>query len=118
MTHATAPEPADDFGSRIPYVVPASLDELTGPASGVVELPVQLDWAPDTRYDLDDPDSRRSCYVKVLSEASTREELARYVDKDLLVETWPRLTLPRHCVRLWHDTFPELAALGSGNAWR
>lgn len=110
--------PAESFGSRIPYVVPDSLDELTGPATGVIELPVHIDWGPDPRYDLNDPDSRRSCYVHVLSEAATRDELVRYLNKDLLLDLWPRLTLPRYCVRLWHRTFPELAALGSGNAWR
>ncbi len=111
-------QPGDLYDSRIPYVVPASLDQLTGPNSGTVELPVHIDWGPERTYDLDDPDSRLSMYIRVISEASTVDELARYLNKALLIELWPQLRLPRHCVRLWHSTFPQLAALGSGNAWR
>ena len=27
-----------------PYTVPETLEELTGPTTGVVELPLRLDW--------------------------------------------------------------------------
>ena len=37
-----------------PYVVPDSLGELTGPASGVVELPTHLAWSGLRVYDLGD----------------------------------------------------------------
>lgn len=29
-----------------PFCVPASLDEFTGPSTGLVHLPVRLSWAP------------------------------------------------------------------------
>jgi hypothetical protein len=106
------------FEARIPCPVPDSLDELTGLVTGVVDLPVHLDWGPDPSYDLADPDRRLALYVAVISEAGSVAELARYLNHELLVELWPRLRLPRHCVRRWHDAFPELAALGSENAWR
>lgn len=37
-----------------PYVTPDRLEELTGPAGGVVELPAHLDWSGQRIYDLDD----------------------------------------------------------------
>lgn len=110
--------PVEPFGARVPYLVPESLDELSGPIAGVVELPVHLDWGPDPRYDLADPDSRLALYSAVISEAGSTADLARYLSKGLLVDLWPRLRLPKHCVRRWHQAFPELEALESGNAWR
>jgi hypothetical protein len=37
-----------------PYVVPDTLGELTGPASGVVELSTHLAWSGLRAYDLGD----------------------------------------------------------------
>jgi hypothetical protein len=31
---------------------------------------------------------------------------------------WPRLRLPRYCVRRWRGQFPQLAVLGSGGVWQ
>jgi hypothetical protein len=45
-----------------PYTVPDSLEELTGPTSGVVELPQRLDWSEQGRYDLSDPRQRNLMY--------------------------------------------------------
>lgn len=40
---------------------PARLDDLTGPTSGTVELPVTIDWGPRRSYDLgEDADRSRS----------------------------------------------------------
>jgi hypothetical protein len=111
-------QPGDSHASRIPYVVPESLDLLTGPRSGIVELPIPIDWSPKHSYDLGDPDDRVSMYTTVISEASTVAELSRFLNKDLLIELWPQLRLPRYCVRRWHTAFPQLAALGSGGVWQ
>lgn len=48
-----------------PYTVPDSLEELTGPTSGVVELPQRLDWPEQGRYDLSDPRQRNLMYERV-----------------------------------------------------
>lgn len=110
--------PGDLHESRIPYVVPQSLDQLTGPRSGVVELGVPIAWSPQRNYDLGNPDDRVTLYTTVLSEASTVEDLSRFLNKELLLELWPQLRLPRYCVRKWHTAFPELAALGAGGGWQ
>jgi hypothetical protein len=54
----------------------------------------------------------------VISEASTVDDLSRFLNKDLLIELWPQLRLPRYCVPKWHEAFPQLAALGSGGIWQ
>ncbi|WP_132194456.1 MULTISPECIES: hypothetical protein [Kribbella] len=111
-------KPGDLHESRIPYVVPESLDQLTGPRTGIVELGVPINWSPKHTFDLADHDDQVSLYTTVISEASTLEDLSRFLNKDLLIELWPQLRLPRYCVRRWHDQFPQLAALGSGGVWQ
>jgi hypothetical protein len=111
-------QPGDLHATRIPYVVPDSLDQLTGPSSGVVELPIPIDWSPRRSYDLGDPDDRISLYTTVISEAATVDDLARFLNKDLLIALWPQLRLPRYCVRRWHTAFPQLAAIGVGGVWQ
>lgn len=118
MNEERRTQPGDTYASRIPYVVPQSLDQLTGPRTGTVEVGVPIDWSPPRSYDLADFDDRVSLYTTVLSEASTVEDLSRFLNKDLLIELWPQLRLPRYCVRRWHTAFPELAALGAGGVWQ
>lgn len=98
-------------GDTIPYVVPDSLDDLQGPTSGVVELPQAIDPLTGTRYNLDNLDEQVSMYSRVISEASRTDELARYLNRDVLVQLWPSLTLSRFCVRKWNARFSELAAV-------
>ena len=38
--------------------LPPALDQLAGPADGVVELPLDLAWSGDRRFDLADPVQR------------------------------------------------------------
>lgn len=99
-------------GATIPYVVPDSLDDLKGPASGVVSLPPELRPTPANRYDLDVLGSAISFYAHVISEARRVEDLTRYLNRDLLLQVWPYLVLPRYCFPKWHARFPELAAAG------
>ena len=109
-------QPGDSYASRIPYVVPDSLDELTGPTTGVIELPRGIE-PTGRRYDLDDPSSRVSLYVRVISDATTAEDLD--ISQPGHVRwLWPQLHLPRYCVRRWHERFPELAAIGAGGPWQ
>jgi hypothetical protein len=118
MNEERRTQPGDLHASRIPYVVPESLDQLTGPRTGIVELPVPIDWSPRPTYDLADPDDRVSMYTRVISDASTLADLSRFLNKDLLIEVWPQLRLPRYCVRRWHSRFPELAAIGTAGPWQ
>ena len=111
-------QPGDLHASRIPYFVPESLDQLAGPRTGIVEVGVPINWSAKRTFDLADHDDLVSLYTMVISEASTLADLSRLLNKDLLIELWPRLRLPRYCVRRWHGQFPQLAVLGSGGVWQ
>ena len=50
-------------------MVADSLDELSGPVCGVVELPLHLDWSEQRRYTLDDVRELSVMYERVLREA-------------------------------------------------
>ncbi len=51
-----------------PYTVPETLEELAGPAAGVV-LPTVLDWTLKRVYDLSDDVDLRRLYETVIREA-------------------------------------------------
>lgn len=95
-----------------PYEIVDSLDELEGPAAGTVALPVDVYWSGlrDT-FDVGDARQRRVVYQAALSNGR-REQIAEFVNRDLLVQTWPLLALDARVVELWAGRFPELAALG------
>ena len=92
-----------------PYPVPpARLDDLTGPTSGTVELPVTIDWGPGRSYDVGQDADRRVVYERVLREAASTGELCRYVNGQALLDVWGRLWLPRRVRSSWEECFPEL----------
>jgi excisionase family DNA binding protein len=87
---------------------PARLADLTGPTSGVVELPITINWGPRRRYDLGTDADRRIVYERVLREAGDAEEVGRYVNGAILVDVWSRLWLPQRVRAAWEQRFPEL----------
>ncbi|MFF9404766.1 hypothetical protein ACF1B0_04400 [Streptomyces anandii] len=91
--------------------LPESLDELHGPAQGIVELPLHMAWSGMTSYDLGKPRQRMGLYRTVLHEG-LRDDLPRYLNQDLLLQLWPVLrTLVGRTVRtVWEDAFPQLAS--------
>ena len=71
-------------------VAAASLADLNGPTSGVVELPLRLYWsAPDRTFSLDDPAERRKVYRIVVREARRPGDLAAFLDGGMLIALWP-----------------------------
>lgn len=90
------------------YIVPQRLAELTGPTSGVVELPTHLDWSEQHVYDLGDPAQAGLMYERVIREASSPHDLATYLNEELLNRLWARLYLPVQVRRLWESAFPTL----------
>jgi len=85
------------------------LDDLRGPVTGLVELPLRLFWSlPDHRFDLDEPDLRRWYYETVLREATRPGDLAAYLDGETLVGIWPELYLPKGVRRGWEEHHPAL----------
>ena len=92
-------------------LVAASLADLRGPARGVVELPLRLFWStPDRTFDLDQPSMLQAMYEAVLREASRPDDLASYLNGEVLVAVWPELYLPKGLRRAWEDRHPALRA--------
>ncbi len=97
------------YADHRPYPEPPTrLADLTGPTTGVVELPITIDWGPRRRYDLGTDADRRIVYERVLREAGDAEEVGRYVNGAILIDVWPRLWLPQRVRRAWEQRFPEL----------
>ncbi|MPY55897.1 hypothetical protein [Streptomyces spongiae] len=117
----TAPAPdslsrtdADDlalYQAKFRRRLPQSLDDLHGPAHGIVDLPLHMAWSGMTSYDMDKPRQRMGLYRTVLHEG-LRDDLPRYLNQDLLLQMWPVLrSLVGRTVRtVWEDSFPQLAA--------
>ena len=78
-------------------MLPASLNELAGPLSGEVGLPLHVFWSGadpgSARWDLADPAARRSLYEIVL-QLGGLDELRSLVNGAELVRLWPTLFLP------------------------
>jgi hypothetical protein len=91
-----------------PYTVPESLEELTGPTAGVVELPLRLDWSEQGRYDLSDPRQRNLMYEVVIRESMQVEDLRAFIHGPTLARVWRRLWLPRKVRSLWESRIPSL----------
>ena len=94
-------------GHRV--LVVRDLADLRGPSGGEVRLPLRLFWSPPGHvFDLDDPFMLRSMYQVVLGEAIRAEELATYLNGDLLVAVWRDLYLPKGVRRAWEEVHPVL----------
>ncbi|MBT2515655.1 hypothetical protein [Arthrobacter sp. ISL-30] len=90
------------------YLVPDTLDDLHGPASGIVELPIHLDWGPNSRYLVDDDGSCSALYQLTLQNSGSIEEICGILNADRLTELWPSLRLPDRCRQAWEEAFPQL----------
>ena len=80
--------------ARAPVVVD-DLDQLRGPRSGLVVLPLHLEASTRAGFDLADPLRRQLAYEIVLQEAGGHEDLTAWLDRDALIALWPALYLPR-----------------------
>jgi hypothetical protein len=90
--------------------LPATLDELTGPGQGTVQLPLHVAWSGQTAFDLDLPKACMHMYRIVLAEGQ-RGDVAAYLNRDLLLGQWPvlRNLVSRAVRRVWESAFPELS---------
>jgi hypothetical protein len=89
--------------------LPTSLEELTGPTSGTVDLPLHVVWSGRRSYGLSQPRSRMSLYRTVLAEGQ-RQDLIAFLNRDLLIAQWPilRTLISRPLRDAWENRFPEL----------
>jgi hypothetical protein len=90
-----------------PYAVAESLDELQGPAHGVLELPHELAWSGRRCFDLDDDYDRGAAY-KIVLEEGREEHFRRLVNGTLLRRHWGEIRPARQVRALWEQRFPEL----------
>jgi len=68
--------------------LPGRIEDLRGPARGVVMLPRHLSWPGVREFDLSDDRTRRGMYGIVLSQG-TRNDVARFLNAALLRQDWP-----------------------------
>lgn len=95
------------FRDVVPYETPSSLDALSGPACGSLELPRTVHWGPRRLFDLDDLGQRRAAYRALVREGSKSTQ-ETYLNEALLRREWPDLVLPDRCRAIWESAFPEL----------
>ena len=81
---------ADWLAGRKPHTdrLPARIDELRGPARGVVSLPRHLALPGVRECDVTDAATRRSMYSIVLTQGQ-RNDVARFLNRDYLRQDWP-----------------------------
>ncbi|MGW6792680.1 hypothetical protein [Streptomyces chartreusis] len=105
----SAPSAYDRLRRQYALRLPASLDELTGPATGTVDLPLHVVWSGRSSYGLGQPRSRMSLYRTVLAEGQ-RQDLIAFLNRDLLVAQWPvlRTLISRPLREAWENRFPAL----------
>ncbi|MFJ3310262.1 hypothetical protein ACIPSA_46175 [Streptomyces sp. NPDC086549] len=103
--------PADARWSHLADRLPDSLEDLSGPVFGSVELPLHLAWSGLTRFSLEDEQLLLGLYRIVLTNG-LREDLTAYLNADLLMRHWPRLriALGKPVRTCWEQRFPQLAA--------
>ncbi len=85
-----------------PIVVPTALPQLPlRQATGIVELPLHLNWSDrGRRFDLSDRRDRGRVYEIVLREGGP-DDVLTYVDGALLVDLWNDLVLPPAVRSAW-----------------
>jgi hypothetical protein len=100
------PPRKSDYVARLP----ASLDELRGPSTGRMELPLHIAWSGRRVYDLDDARHCLLLYSLLLAEAPAAD-LRRLVNADLLCRLWPDLRRLLGPVqrRAWQALLPAAA---------
>src|SRR5258706_4313501 len=84
--------------------LPKRIEELRGPVKGVILLPRNLSWPAMRECDVSDDRRRRSLYGMLLAQGQ-RNDIARFINGDLLRQDWPLIRnslnarLRRRCER-------------------
>jgi hypothetical protein len=74
-------------GSRLPD----RLEDLRGPARGVIVLPRHLSWPGMRECDVTDGAARRTMYGIVLTQGQ-RNDVKRFLNPALLAQDWPAIS--------------------------
>jgi len=67
--------------------LPDRIEEMRGPARGVVMVPLYLSWPGLRECDVSDESTRRNMYGMLLSQGK-RNDIARFINADLLAADW------------------------------
>jgi hypothetical protein len=92
------------------YFVPDSLDELKGPRTGKVNLPIDIYWGPFPEIDLADDAQAARAYRAIINQG-TISQIRTLLNPNRLLQLWPKLTLPRKVIDSWQNQFPTLAEI-------
>jgi hypothetical protein len=71
--------------------LPDRLEDLRGPARGVIVLPRHLSWPGMREFDVTDDATRRSMYGIVLTQGQ-RNDVKRFLNPALLARDWPLIS--------------------------
>ncbi len=71
--------------------LPNRIEDLRGPARGVIMLPRHLSWPGMREFDVSDDRTRRGMYRIVLSQGK-RNDVARFLNAELLRRDWPLIS--------------------------
>jgi hypothetical protein len=101
--------------------LPGRIDDLRGPARGVIMLPRNLSWPGMRECDVGDDRGRRSLYGMLLAQGQ-RNDIARFVNGGLLRQDWPLIKntldgrLSRWCERRFGlgKGAPDTRSTGAG----
>ncbi|WP_406729112.1 hypothetical protein WJ438_37420 [Streptomyces sp. GD-15H] len=106
---SSAPSAYERLREQYALRLPTSLEDLAGPATGMVHLPLHVVWSGRRSYGLGRPRSRMSLYRTVLAEGQ-RQDLIAFLNRDLLIAQWPilRTLISRPLRDAWESHFPEL----------
>jgi hypothetical protein len=96
------------YAENRPYLLPDTLGELAGPVTGVIQLPLRLDWSDHMVFHLEEPAERNLMYERVIREATRAEDLRSYLNESVLRQAWSLLFLPRSVRQNWEQRFPDL----------
>jgi len=90
------------------FAVVDSLDELTGPARGIVELPQGvLPGEPRRLFNLSNLRDTWALYGLLLWQASP-DQLRAWINRDRLIRVWNPFIAPTAIRQVWENRFPEL----------
>jgi len=96
------------FTHTKPFYVIDDLSQLNGLASGIIHLPLLIDWSPSSGYDLSQIPRVRTMYSHVLREAKSEHDLARYLNLPLLRAVWADLRIPAFIREAWEQQHQEI----------
>lgn len=90
-----------------PRFVAESLDNLHAVLPEKVKLPLMLYWGPQKEFYPSKFADLHSIYRAVILEGQEKD-FREWLDKDTLIEIWPKLGFPEQIAEPWESRFPEL----------